>query len=75
MSGDLPTVPAMNRNGVVFAGAVVIAFLFVLTLMRASWSIDEHFITRREFQEVSQRLDGIEQQLRRLEATGGRRGR
>lgn len=56
------------------SGIAITAFLFVVGVLAAAWSLDDHFISRREFDArmsaVTAQLDRIE---RALHHSGGTR--
>jgi hypothetical protein len=45
------------------AGAVILGFLFLVGVLIAVWKIDDHFVTRREFEEA---VGGLRRSLEKI---------
>lgn len=52
-----------EREPIGTAGRAVLALLFILGVIGAVWRIDDHFVTRREFQQMQADVTAIREHL------------
>jgi len=56
-------IPASDPQSIRLAGTATAVLALLLALMFASWKVDDHYITRREFQKAT---EAIEHQVKEL---------
>ena len=73
MGSDASADPDAGRlSQPMFAGLAVLGFLFLAGLFSAVWALDEHFVSRREFSGVAERLGRVIENQERQAATQAR---
>ena len=73
MGSDASAEPEAGRlSQPMFAGLAVLGFLFLAGLFSAVWALDEHFVSRREFAGVNERLVRVIENQERQAATQAR---